>query len=104
MSDKKKVKFIRRKGKIVPIKIKASGDVDKRHVSNKKLATQVSKLKPKHSTGVKMGASFGILGALIAPRRKLGAAVLGAGLGYLVGSTRTLSKQSAANKLKRKFK
>ena len=101
-----KTKFIRVKGRIVPIRQKASGDIDKRHVSNKMLAKKASKLKPnkkREAIGGFLGAGAGMyLARKSSWPASLLAGAVGASIGKGLLGIRLISKQEAANSLKRK--
>jgi uncharacterized membrane protein YebE (DUF533 family) len=100
--EKPKMKFIRKGGKVIPIREKKDGNADKRHVSDKKLAQKASNMKPKTKnqvTGVLAGAATGA----IVGSKKLGSkfsasgAVIGGLLGLGLGSMRVKTKQEVAN-------
>lgn len=101
-------RFIRRNGKIIPIREKKDGNVDKRHVSNKKLASEAGKLKPKkknQAIGASAGAGVGAFAAYRSGKAKKAimiSSLVGAGLGLAAGSIRIVSKQEVANKMRKK--
>jgi uncharacterized protein YcfJ len=101
-----KVKFIRKNGKLIPIKEKKDGNVDKRHVSNKELLKSAERMKPK-AKNQKIGAlAGGVAGTLIGLKKgTLIEGAIGGLLGGLagrgLGSIRYQTKQEVANKLKK---
>jgi outer membrane lipoprotein SlyB len=105
-----KTKFIRVRGKIVPLRQKKSGDVDKRHVSNKGLAKAASNLKATKKSKKRsvIGAFAGGAAGGYAGLKKgslvtgLVGMTVGSFLGRAIGSTRVITKQEAANKLKKR--
>jgi hypothetical protein len=95
------MKFIRKGGRIIPLREKSNGDVDKRHVSDQDMAKSASKQKISGKR-VAAGVSTGLVAGKLAFGNK-GAAVMGL-IGGLAGLTKITNKQDVANKLKRKKK
>ena len=102
-----KTRFIRVRGKVVPLRQKKGGDVDKRHVSNKMLAKKASKMKPNKKGQAIGGVAGGLAGGYFGLKKGnlvtgLAGLALGSIAGQLVGGTRIITKQEAANKLKKR--
>ncbi len=99
MNNSNGVKFIRVRGRIVPVRQKADGNVDKRHVSKLELARQASKKK----VSVKKVARFALAGAGVGGLfGGIHAAQVGALIGAAMGATTVVTKQDVANRLKRR--
>jgi hypothetical protein len=101
------MKFIRKGGRIIPIKEKKDGQADKRHVSDKKLANYAREnpaSNKEFATKTALGALFGqgIAGSLNrltgSKLSRLGGAALGA-LAGLASATKIHKKQDVANKM-----
>jgi hypothetical protein len=107
MADKK-VRFIRVKGKIVPIRQKSDGNVDKRHVSDKGLAKAAAMKKaPKKriAKGAGIGAAVGAAAiSAISKKTMFKGAAVGALIGAMAGSVTFTTKQEVANRLKKRKK
>jgi cobyric acid synthase len=102
------MRFIRVNGRVVPIREKQDGNVDKRHVSNKKLAEAAATKKvskKRIAKGAAFGAAAGALGiAAISKKAAWKGAILGSLIGAAAASTTFTTKQEVANRLKRRKK
>lgn len=116
------MKFFRKNGRIIPVKEKKDGNVDKRHVSDKMLADAAANKKPSKKSmaiGAGLGAAAGLYASkksslalkfssagkyVMKPKTKVSAAgaLLGALAGLAIGSTTITTKQEVANSLKKK--
>lgn len=117
------MKFIRKGGKIIPLREKKDGNVDKRHVSNKMVAeaavnkkTDVKKtLVGAAAGGATFGlatmtekASYAVKKGVVAPTKKKVVSKMAVALGALLGGTignamgTFTTKKEVANKLKKK--